>query len=155
MPNRNANKTMSSGEKIIDILLVEDSETDAELTLEALKQGKLQNTVSHVKDGEEALQYLHREGEYADVPRPDLILLDLNMPKLDGREVLKRIREDEELNVIPVVVLTTSSSDKDILESYGLAANSYIVKPVDLQSFFDVIKEINNFWVRVVVLPPK
>ncbi len=146
---------MSNAEKTIDILLVEDSETDAELTLEALKQGKLQNTVHHVKDGVEALKYLRGEGEYSEMLRPDLILLDLNMPKLDGREVLRRIRDDKELNVIPVVVLTTSSSDKDILESYGLSANSYIVKPVDLQSFFEVIKEINNFWLRVVALPPK
>jgi CheY-like chemotaxis protein len=146
---------MSSAEKVIDILLVEDSETDAELTLEALKQGKLQNVVNHVKDGEEALRYLYQQDEFKDALRPDLILLDLNMPKLDGREVLKRIRNDESLKVIPVVVLTTSSHDKDIHESYGLAANSYIVKPVDLNSFFDVVKEISNFWVRVVALPPK
>jgi CheY-like chemotaxis protein len=146
---------MSTTEKIIDILLVEDSATDAELTLEALKQGKLQNIVHHVKDGEEAMRYLHQEGEFKDALRPDLILLDLNMPRLDGREVLKRVRADESLKVIPVVVLTTSSHDKDILETYGLAANSYIVKPVDLNSFFEVVKEINNFWVRVVSLPPK
>ena len=146
---------MSQSEKTIDILLVEDSETDAELTLEALQQGKLQNTVNHVKDGEEALRYLRCEGEFSDALRPDLILLDLNMPRLDGREVLRQIREDESLKVIPVVVLTTSSHDKDILETYGLSANSYIVKPVDLASFFDVVKEINNFWVKVVALPPK
>lgn len=146
---------MSKSAKVIDILLVEDSETDAELTLEALKQGKLQNSVSHVKDGEEALKYLRQEAPYADAERPDLILLDLNMPKLDGREVLKRIRQDDSLKIIPVVVLTTSSHDRDILESYGLHANSYIVKPVDLNSFFDVVKAINHFWVRVVALPPK
>ena len=147
--------SMSSSEKTIDILLVEDSETDAELTLEALKQGKLQNTVHHVKDGEEALSYLRLEGEYKNATRPDLVLLDLNMPKVDGREVLRQIRADDDLKVIPVVILTTSSQDKDILESYGLAANSYIVKPVNLASFFEVVKEINNFWVRVVALPPK
>jgi len=146
---------MSQSEKTIDILLVEDSETDAELTLEALKQGKLQNSVHHVKDGEEALRYLRNEGEFENAPRPDLILLDLNMPRIDGREVLRQVRADEQLKVIPVVVLTTSSHDKDILETYGLAANSYIVKPVDLRSFFDVVKEINNFWVRVVALPPR
>ena len=146
---------MNQLEKTIDILLVEDSETDAELTLEALKQGKLQNAVHHVKDGEEALRYLRREAEFKDVPRPDLVLLDLNMPRLDGREVLRQIRADESLKVIPVVVLTTSSHDKDILETYGLAANSYIVKPVDLTSFFDVVKQISNFWVKVVALPPK
>ena len=148
-------KAISKVEKTIDILLIEDSETDAELTLEALKQGKLQNSVSHVKDGEEAMRYLRNEGEFADALRPDLILLDLNMPKLDGREVLRQIRQDENLQIIPVVVLTTSSHDKDILETYGLFANSYIVKPVDLSSFFDVVKEISNFWVRVVALPPK
>ena len=146
---------MSQGDKVIDILLVEDSETDAELTLQALKQGKLENTVHHVKDGVEALQFLRKEGDFAGASRPDLILLDLNMPRLDGREVLKQIREDESLKVIPVVVLTTSSHDKDILETYGLTANSYIVKPVDLNSFFEVVRAINNFWVRVVALPPK
>ena len=146
---------MSDNDKIIEVLLVEDSETDAELTLEALKQGKLENSIHHVKDGEEAMRFLHREGEFAEAVRPDLILLDLNMPKLDGREVLKQIRQDESLKYIPVVVLTTSSHDKDILESYGLAANSYIVKPVDLHRFFDVVKQIENFWVRVVALPPK
>jgi len=146
---------MSQPEKTIDILLVEDSESDAELTLLALKKGKLQNTVNHVKDGEEALRYLRREGEFEDVLRPDLILLDLNMPRVDGREVLRQIGDDESLKVIPVVVLTTSSHDKDILESYGLAANSYIVKPVDLNSFFDIVKQISNFWVKVVALPPK
>jgi CheY-like chemotaxis protein len=146
---------MSRAEKVIDILLVEDSETDAELTLQALKQGKLENTVHHVKDGVEALKFLRKEDEYANEQRPDLVLLDLNMPKLDGREVLRQIREDESLKVIPVVVLTTSSQDQDILETYGLTANSYIVKPVDLNSFFEVVRQISNFWVRVVALPPK
>jgi CheY-like chemotaxis protein len=152
---KSKSEVISKIEKVIDILLVEDSETDAELTLEALKQGKLRNTVSHVKDGEEALRYLRKEDEFKDAPRPDLILLDLNMPRVDGREVLRQVRQDESLQVIPVVVLTTSSHDKDILETYGLFANSYIVKPVDLSSFFEVIKEINNFWVKVVALPPK
>lgn len=146
---------MSDAEKTIDILLVEDSEADAELTCRALQEGKICNNVSRVRDGVEAMAYLHREGDYADATRPDLILLDLNMPKVDGREVLRRIREDENLKIIPVVVLTTSSHDKDIFESYGLAANSYIVKPVDLNGFFDVIKEINHFWLKVVKLPPK
>lgn len=146
---------MSDEVKVIDILLVEDSETDAELTFEALKQGRLENTMNHVKDGEEAMRYLLKEGEYTDAKRPDLVLLDLNMPKLDGRQVLKRMREHESLRVIPVVVLTTSSHDQDILESYGLAANSYIVKPVNLDRFFKVVQEIENFWVQVVALPPK
>ena len=146
---------MSQSNKLIEVLLVEDSETDAELTIEALKQGKLRNSIHHTKDGEEAMRFLERKGEYADAVRPDIILLDLNMPKLDGREVLRRIRANEDLKVIPVVVLTTSSHDQDILESYGLAANSYIVKPVDLNRFFDVVKQIENFWVQIVALPPK
>ena len=141
--------------KVIDILLVEDSDADAELTIEALQEGKLKNVVHRVKDGEEALRYLRMEQEYQEASRPDLILLDLNMPRLDGREVLKQIRGDDSLCVIPVVVLTTSSHDSDILDSYGLAANSYIVKPVDLDSFFKVVQEINHFWVQVVSLPPK
>jgi CheY-like chemotaxis protein len=146
---------MSQDEKVIDILLVEDSETDAELTLQALKQGKLRNTVHHVQDGVEAMKFLRKEGEYANEARPDLVLLDLNMPKLDGREVLKQIRQHPTLKVIPVVVLTTSNQDQDILQTYGLAANSYIVKPVDLNSFFEVVRQISNFWVKVVALPPK
>ncbi|MEZ6060842.1 MAG: response regulator [Planctomycetaceae bacterium] len=146
---------MTDEHKPIDILLVEDSETDAQLTLEALAEGKIRNTVAHVPDGEEAMAYLRREGKYANATRPDLILLDLNMPKLDGRDVLKAIRSDEELRVIPVVVLTTSNQDRDVLESYGLAANNYIVKPVDLTQFFSVIQEVQEFWVTVVRLPPK
>lgn len=146
---------MGQSGKAIDILLVEDSETDAELTLRALARGKLNNAVVHVKDGKQAMQYLLREGEYADAVRPDLVLLDLNMPILDGREVLKRMKDDDQLRVIPVVVLTTSENEKDILESYGLAANSYIVKPVDLNAFFQVVQDIQDFWVQVVALPPK
>ena len=146
---------MSENDKIIEVLLVEDNETDAELTLGALKQGKLANSIHHVKDGEEAMRYLLRQGEFSESVRPDLILLDLNMPKMDGREVLDRIRKDESLKQIPVVVLTTSSHDKDIHESDGLAADNYIVKPVDLHRFFDVVIQIENFWVRVVALPPK
>ncbi|MCL4106804.1 UNVERIFIED_CONTAM: hypothetical protein GTU68_046198 [Idotea baltica] len=146
---------MSESERLVEILLVEDSKTDAELTLEALDQGKLFNKVFHVKDGEEAMAYLRQEGAYANSNRPDLVLLDLNMPKMDGRDVLREMRGDEQLKVIPVVVLTTSNQDKDILESYGLAANNYIVKPVDLTKFFGVIQEVSNFWLRIVALPPK
>lgn len=146
---------MNSARKVIDILLVEDSETDAELTFEALKQGKLGNTIHHVKDGEQAMKFLLREEGYETAARPDLILLDLNMPKMDGREVLRQIRATESLKVIPVVVLTTSSHDKDIIETYGLAANSYIVKPVDLNQFFEVVQQVENFFVQVVSLPPK
>lgn len=142
-------------ERAIDILLVEDSQTDAELTLEALRQGKVRNNVVHVSDGEQALACLRCQSPYEDAVRPDLILLDLNMPRLDGRDLLKIIRADESLKVIPVVVLTTSNHDSDVLESYGLAANNYIVKPVDLTKFFSVIQNVQEFWVKVVKLPPK
>lgn len=145
---------MPENERIIEILLVEDSKTDAELTLEALSEGKLRNNVNHVKDGVEALAYLRNEKPYEDASRPDLILLDLNMPRMDGRDVLREMQQDDNLKVIPVVVLTTSSQDKDILESYGLAANNYIVKPVDLTAFFSVIQEVSHFWFRIVALPP-
>ncbi len=139
----------------INILLVEDSESDAELTIEALRRGRVYNTVSHVRDGAEALRYLFREEEYASAPTPDLILLDLNMPGINGKDVLRKIRDDDKLRIIPVVVLTTSSYDQDILASYGLYANSYIVKPVDLTSFFEVVQSIKSFWLQVVKLPPK
>lgn len=142
-------------EKVIDILLVEDSASDAELTMEALRRGKVKNTVHHVKDGAEALRYLFKRDEYEDALRPDLILLDLNMPGIDGRQVLEEIQKDEYLKLIPVVVLTTSSLDQDILSSYGLNANSYVVKPVDLNSFFEVVQSIKSFWVQIVELPPK
>jgi CheY-like chemotaxis protein len=141
-------------EKNIDILLVEDSETDAELTLEALQRGKLENAVHHVRDGEEAMRYLRGEAEYSEASLPGLILLDLNMPKLDGREVLRRVREDERLKEIPIVIFTTADDDRDVLESEGLVANSYMVKPVDLNSFLSAIKQIDNFWVRLVAIPP-
>lgn len=141
--------------KAIDILLVEDSESDAELTLEALKSGKLKNVVHHVKDGAEALRYLFRQDEYVQAQRPDLILLDLNMPGVDGREVLKQIQQHEDLSLIPVVVMSTSSQDKDILESYGYKANSYVVKPIDLNEFFGVVQTIESFWVQIVALPPR
>ena len=142
-------------ESSIDILLVEDSETDAELTIEALRSGRVRNEIHHVCDGEQALAFLRQEGEFADAGRPDLVLLDLNMPRLDGRDVLKAMKDDESLKIIPVVVLTTSSQEHDILESYGLAANSYIVKPVNLDQFFRVIQEMQSFWVEIVKLPPK
>ncbi|MFQ6132216.1 MAG: response regulator [Armatimonadota bacterium] len=139
----------------IEILLVEDNPGDVRLTQEGLKQGKICNHLSVVADGEEALAFLRREGEYADAARPDLILLDLNMPRKDGREVLAEVKADEALRHIPVVVLTTSDAEKDILRSYDLHANCYITKPVDLDQFLEVVKAIDDFWLSVVKLPPR
>lgn len=137
----------------IEILLVEDSPTDADLAMRALQQGKLDNNVHHVQDGIEAMEFLRREGDYANAPQPDLVLLDLNMPRMDGREVLKAVRADNALKMIPVVVLTTSDEEPDVLAAYGLCSNAYIVKPVDVEQFFAIVKEIDQFWFRVVRLP--
>lgn len=137
----------------LNILLVEDSADDVELTMEGFKEGKLIHQLDVVDDGIEALNYLRREGKYADAVRPDVILLDLNLPKKDGREVLQEIKSDEELKHIPVIVLTTSRSEQDILTSYKLHANSYISKPVDLAEFFKAIKALEDFWLTVVTLP--
>jgi two-component system response regulator len=137
------------------ILLVEDNLGDVELTREALEDAKVLNTLHVVLDGMEAMAFLRRQGPYAQAPRPDLILLDLNLPKKDGREVLADIKADEDLKVIPVIVLTTSRADEDILKSYKLNANCYISKPVGFASFAAVIRSIENFWFTVVVLPPK
>ncbi len=139
--------------KEIEILLVEDSLGDARLTIEAMEENKISNRMHHVKDGVEAMDFLHKQGEYSDVSRPDLILLDLNMPKMDGREVLQQIKQDDDLKRIPVVILTTSQAEEDIVKSYDLNANCYISKPVDLDQFLEVIKSINNFWLSVVSLP--
>jgi two-component system response regulator len=140
---------------IIHILLVDDDPGDVHLTLEALKRSKLYSSIDNVDNGEEALAYLRQEGKYAKSPRPDLILLDLNMPRKDGRETLEEIKKDPQLHRIPVVVLTTSSSESDILKSYDLGANCYITKPVDLTQFMKVIHETESFWFAVVKLPPK
>lgn len=140
--------------KAIEILLVEDSPTDALLTKRALAQARLVNRLHHVEDGAQALAFLRREPPFAGVPRPDLILLDLNLPKKDGREVLEEIKTDEELKIIPVVVLTTSRAEQDVLRSYRLHANCYITKPVDFDSFIDAISALENFWFAVVTLPP-
>jgi CheY-like chemotaxis protein len=142
-----------AGVKSIEILLVEDNPGDVRLTLEALKEGKVRNNLSVVADGVEALAFLRRQGKYTEAPRPDLILLDLNLPKKDGREVLGEIKLDEVLKRIPVVVLTTSRAEEDILKSYDLHANCYITKPVDLERFFTVVKSIEDFWLTVVKLP--
>ena len=137
----------------IDILLVEDSPADVRLTREALAEGKVRNRLSVVADGMEAMSFLRRRSRFADAPRPDLILLDLNLPRKDGREVLEEVKADPDLRRIPVVVLTTSGAEEDILRSYNLHANCYITKPMDLDKFFAVIKAIDDFWLTVVRLP--
>jgi chemotaxis family two-component system response regulator Rcp1 len=137
----------------IEILLVEDNPGDVRLTEEALKEGKVVNSLNVVPDGVEALAYLRKEGEYASAETPDLILLDLNLPKKDGREVLAEVKEDPELRMIPVVVLTTSRDEQDILKSYDLHANCYITKPVDFEQFISVVRAIEDFWLSVVKLP--
>jgi two-component system, chemotaxis family, response regulator Rcp1 len=137
----------------VEILLVEDNPGDARLTVEALKEGKIRNNLFHAKDGVEALAYLRREGEHKDAPTPDIVLLDLNLPRKDGREVLGEMKQDPALKSIPVVVLTTSEAEQDILSSYKLHANCYITKPVDLEKFIDIVKAIEDFWLAVVKLP--
>ena len=139
----------------IEILLVEDSPADVDLTREALDEAKVHNRLNVVSDGVEALAFLRREGPFAAAPRPDLILLDLNLPKKDGREVLAEIKADEILRRIPVVVLTTSEAEEDIVRSYDLHANCYITKPVDLEAFLRVVAAIEGFWLAVVKLPPE
>jgi two-component system, chemotaxis family, response regulator Rcp1 len=141
--------------KPIEILLIEDSPSDVALTIEALKAGKIGNNLNRVADGVEAMEYLRQQGRYAKSPRPDLIMLDLNLPKKDGREVLRELKNDPSLKLIPIIVLTTSRADKDILQSYELNANCYITKPVDFPQFIDVVKSIEHFWLSVVTLPPK
>jgi CheY-like chemotaxis protein len=138
----------------IEILLVEDSPSDTDLTLEALKDFKVRNHVSVVEDGVQALQFLRREAPFAQAPRPDLIMLDLNLPRKDGREVLAVIKADERLRTIPIVVLTTSRAEQDILRAYQLNANCYITKPVDFNQFLEVVRSIETFWLFVVALPP-
>jgi CheY-like chemotaxis protein len=138
----------------VEILLVEDSPGDVRLTQEALKDSKLYNNLNVVPDGVEALAFLRRQGHYANAPRPDLILLDLNLPRMDGRQVLQEIKNDENLKRIPVVVLTTSSNETDIFITYNLHANCYISKPVDFTQFINVVKSIESFWFSIVKLPP-
>jgi len=142
-----------SDSKPIEILLVEDSPSDAKLTMEALEAGKIANRLNHVEDGVEAMDFLRRQGKYAKATRPDLIMLDLNLPKKDGREVLKELKNDPSLKTIPIIVLTTSRSDKDVLQSYELNANCYITKPVDFEHFIEVVESIEQFWLTVVTLP--
>ena len=137
----------------IDILMVEDSIDDIEITIEALKTTKINNNLVSVRDGIEAMALLRREGEFADAVRPDLILLDLNMPRMDGRQVLEQIKSDPDLQKIPVVVLTTSEAEEDVLKAYELHANCYITKPVGIAQFVKVVKSIEDFWFSVVRLP--
>jgi CheY-like chemotaxis protein len=137
----------------IEILLVEDSPSDTELTVAALAAAKVCNRLHTVEDGVQAMEFLRRQGDYAEAPRPDVILLDLNLPRKDGREVLAEIRSDEQLTVIPVVVLTASQAEKDVLHAYALHANCYITKPVDFQQFMEVVRAIEGFWLTVVKLP--
>lgn len=139
----------------IDVLLVEDDPGDVLMTQEAFEEHKVGNRLTVVSDGAEALAYLRREGRYADAVRPDLVLLDLNLPRRDGREVLEEIKKDRELCQIPVVVLTTSQADEDILRSYQLHANAYVTKPVDFERFIAVVRQIDDFFVSVVKLPPR
>lgn len=137
----------------IEILLVEDNPADVRLTQEALKEAKVRNHLHVMEDGVAAMEFLLRKGDYADAARPDLILLDLNLPKKDGREVLEEIKQDSSLKRIPVVVLTTSQAEEDILKTYDLHANCYVSKPVDLDQFIKIVKSIEDFWLTIVKLP--
>lgn len=137
----------------IEVLLVEDDEGDVLMTREALAEGKVLNRLSVVNDGVEAVEYLRQNGEYNDASRPDLILLDLNLPKKDGREVLAEVKSDPDLHSIPVVVLTTSSAERDIVQSYELQANAYVTKPVGYDAFLEALRGIEHFWMCVVRLP--
>lgn len=139
----------------IDILMVEDNLGDARLTEEALKESKMFNRLHHAKDGVEAMEFLRKEGKYKDSPTPDIILLDLNLPRKDGREVLAELKAMPRLKNIPVVVLTTSDAEQDIVMSYNLHANCYITKPVDLDKFIEIVRGIENFWLSIVKLPPQ
>lgn len=141
--------------QVANILLVEDDPADVELTKETLEDSKVEVSLSIVNDGVEALAFLRKQSPYEDAVTPDLILLDLNMPRKDGRETLEEIREDEKLKTIPVVILTTSSSEEDVLKSYGCGANCYITKPVGLEEFSKVVKSIEDFWFTIVKLPRK
>lgn len=141
--------------KPVEILLVEDNPVDILITRQALQDGKVYNRLHVVEDGEEAMDFLHREGKFVQAPRPDVVLLDLNLPKKSGMEVLAEMRRDAELALIPVVVLTTSEAEADILESYQLHANCFITKPVDMEQFTEVIKKIEGFWFTIVKLPAR
>jgi len=144
--------TMPAG-RAAEVLLVEDSPGDVRLTREALKEGKVRNNLNVVPDGVEAMAYLRREGPYGNATRPDIVLLDLNMPRKDGREVLAEMKADDSLKRIPVVILTTSEAEQDILRTYDLHANCYLTKPVDLDQFISIVKSVEDFWLTIVKLP--
>lgn len=149
------NMQHSHGGNTIEILLVEDNPADVRLTIEAFKDSKITNHVSVVNDGEEAMDFLHKRGKYADEIRPDLILLDLNLPKKDGREVLSEIKADPGLKTIPVIVLTTSDADQDVWKAYDAGVNSYITKPLNLEQFIRICHSIKDFWLMIVKLPSR
>ncbi|MEC9322333.1 MAG: response regulator [Actinomycetota bacterium] len=144
---------MTSAERAIDVLLIEDDPGDELITREAFEHNKIKNTLHVARDGEEGLDFLYRRGPYEGAPRPELVLLDLNLPKYDGRQLLETIKSDPDLSLIPVVVLTTSSAEEDILRSYKLHANAYVTKPVDLDQFMNAVRQIDEFFVQVVRLP--
>ncbi len=146
---------MADRGRALEILLVEDNPGDVRLAQEALYDAKMSNNLNVVSDGVEALAYLRREGRHAKAPRPDLVLLDLNLPKKDGREVLEEVKEDPDLRTIPIVVLTTSDAEGDVIRSYELHANAYVRKPVDFDAFIEVVRTIEDFWFTVVKLPPE
>lgn len=147
--------SIESNTRSIEILLVEDNPGDARLTLEAMRDAKVRNRMHVVEDGVEAMEFLRRQGRFGDAPRPDLILLDLNLPRKDGRAVLAEVKADPDLKRIPVVVLTTSRAEEDVLHAYNLHANCYVTKPVDLAQFMKIVALIDEFWVNVVTLPRK
>lgn len=144
---------MINGGRPIEILLVEDSAEDAELTINSLKDGRIRNRVHHVEDGEEALEFLRNEGIHKNRPRPDLVLLDLCLPRLSGQEVLAIVKQDAKLKRIPVVIMTSSDDEKDIFAAYDRHANCYVTKPIDMDKFIDVVHQIEDFWLTVVRLP--
>ena len=153
MTEQGVDGALAPGNQPITVLLVEDDPGDVLMTREAFEDNKVANNLSVVTDGVRAMEFLRREGEYAEAPRPDLVLLDLNLPRMDGREVLAAIKEDADLRTIPVVVLTTSEAQEDVLRSYTLHANAYVTKPVDFERFIEVVRRIDDFFVTVVKLP--